>query len=229
MISMIDYLRAFRLFALTHRIQLFDRLPWTIWYHSALTLFIEELNLNLSDKHLDVGCGTGWLTLWASKHVKASIGLDFSEKMIKCAEINLSSGSFDSASFVKGNAFQLPFSNHEFDVVTGTMLLPTLPDPKQAISEIFRVLKPGGRIGLFIPTPELILSNAIQYAREQHFRGFDYDSFITWSLTGQRFSEADLDSIFSTYTLNRSKTRRILNDMALIYIVEKLNQKNQSI
>lgn len=221
MITIIDYLRAFRLFTLTNRIQLFDRLPHTKWYHSALTLFIKELDLNLSDTLLDVGCGTGWNTLWASRHVKTSIGLDFSEKMIRRAEINQKLESFDSASFLIGNALELPFSDDYFDVVTGTMLLPTLSNPKQALSEMFRVLKPGGRLGLFVPTPALNLANAKHYAREQDYRGFHYDSLITWSLTGRRFSEGDLDSLFSTSLHVRPKSRRILDDMALIYIVEK--------
>jgi ubiquinone/menaquinone biosynthesis C-methylase UbiE len=220
MISPLNYLRALKLLTLTNRVQLFDKLPHTKWYHSALSLFIEELKLNLSDTLLDVGCGTGWHTLWTSRHVNISIGLDISEKMLKRAEINLRSGSFDSVSLVKGNAFQLPFSDHKFNVVTGTMLLPTLPDPKQAISEMFRVLKPRGKLGLFVPTTELNVSNAKHYAREHRFSGFDYDSLITWPLTGRRFSKKEMNSFFSTHTNIHLKTRPILNDMAHIYLVE---------
>jgi ubiquinone/menaquinone biosynthesis C-methylase UbiE len=48
--------------------------------------------------------------------------------------------------FRLGDAQQLDFSDEEFDTVVATLLLSTVPDPERALSEMRRVLRPGGRL-----------------------------------------------------------------------------------
>lgn len=217
-------LHALRVFAFTDRIGLFDRLPHTAWYQGALETFLEDLKLQRTETLLDIGCGAGWLTLWSSQQTKASIGLDASEKMLRRAEINRLTGPFESASFVQGDALALLYPDETFEVVTGTMLLPVLTNPQRAVSEMLRVLRPGGRLGLFLPSPELTPGNARRYARNRMYRGFERDSLIAWSMTGRRFSEEDLDTLFASVPPIGRTSRRLLEGMALQYIVQKPQQ-----
>lgn len=217
----IDYIRAFKLFSLTSRTDLFDRLPQTKWYRSALEQFVELLHPMPSDKFLDIGCGAGWNVLWTSKHVKQAIGLDRSEPMIKRANFNLRSGNYNNASFVVGDAMKLPFPDNEFDLVTGTMLLPVLSNPEQAITEMIRVLRQGGKLGIFVPSPSLTPSNAKSFAKEHALKGFDHNTLITWSLTGNRFSEADLHNLVATHLPKNVEVHQALNGLALMCIIEK--------
>jgi SAM-dependent methyltransferase len=53
---------------------------------------------------------------------------------------------------VVANAEQIPFSSQRFDLVLCTQMLEYAPDPGQVLSEIYRVLKPGGRLFLSVPT-----------------------------------------------------------------------------
>lgn len=217
----IDYFRAIQVFALAGSANLFDRLPRTKWYRSALADFLAQLKPVATDTLLDVGCGAGWNVLWASKQVRHAVGLDRSASMIKQANLNLSTGNYDNVSFVKGDVMNMPFRDRVFDLVTGTMLLPVLPNPQQALEEMLRVLRPGGKLGLFVPSASLTSSNAKQYAAEQGLRGFDRNSLITWSLVGKRFSEADVQNLFSTAQTNGFETHALLGGMAIAVIIEK--------
>lgn len=221
MTSLSDALHALRVFAFTDRIGLFDRLPQTLWYQGALESFLEDLKLQRTETLLDIGCGAGWLTLWSSRQTKASIGLDASVKMLRRAEINRLAGSYESASFVQGDALALPYPDQTFDVVTGTMLLPVLQSPGRAVSEMIRVLRPGGRLSLFLPSPELTPGNARRYAKNRKYRGFERSSLIAWSITGRRFSEEDLDSLFASVPHSRRMSRKLMEGMAMQYIVQK--------
>ncbi|MWC29167.1 class I SAM-dependent methyltransferase [Paenibacillus sp. MMS18-CY102] len=224
MSSFLDTWRALRLFTFTDRIGLFDRLPQTAWYRHALESFLEDLKLQRTETLLDIGCGAGWLTLWSSRQTKASIGLDTSEKMLRRAEINRLAGAFESASFVQGDALALPFPDESFDVVTGTMLLPVLSSPGHAVSEMIRMLGPSGRLGLFLPSPELTPGNACRYADKHKYRGFERKSLHAWSMTGRRFSEEDLNSLFAFVPPAWRASRRLMDGMALQYIVQKPQQ-----
>ena len=92
---------------------------------------------------LDLACGTGDLCfLLAGKYQQGDItGLDLTEEMLVLAR---GANQYPNVRFVKGNMGQLDAFPESMDIVTGGYALRNAPDLKQAISEIHRVLKPGG-------------------------------------------------------------------------------------
>ena len=97
------------------------------------------------DTVLDVGAGTGFLTEAVSKIASKVIALDISRGMGEEAIAKMGSGNVE---FRIGNAESMPFQDSSVDAVIGNMVLHHCPHPGIAISEMSRVLKPGGRIAI---------------------------------------------------------------------------------
>ncbi|MET3575136.1 demethylmenaquinone methyltransferase [Bhargavaea ullalensis] len=96
---------------------------------------------------LDVCCGTGDWTLALSDAVGGTgsvTGLDFSANMLSVAEKKTSGR--DNIRLIEGNAMALPFEDGTFECVTVGFGLRNVPDLRKALSEMHRVLKPGGMI-----------------------------------------------------------------------------------
>jgi len=102
---------------------------------------------------LDICCGTGDLTFAFAGQGVISVGLDFSEQMLRVAQtrnqarlahgLPLGSGS---PRFIRGDAQQIPFRPNSFDTVTVGYGLRNLADWRLGLAEIYRVLNPGGRL-----------------------------------------------------------------------------------
>ncbi len=90
---------------------------------------------------LDVGCGTGYLIGLLRKQKQAAYyGLDLSPEMLKMAR-----AKFDNTVVLtEGSADCLPYADGTFDVVTCIQSFHHYPYPEKAMSEAYRVLKPGG-------------------------------------------------------------------------------------
>lgn len=118
----------------------------------------ELLNYRPGQLLLDVGCGTGDDVRALAGLVGATgrvVGIDFSLAMV--TEAARRSGREGGASyFCRGLAGRLPFPDSSFDGVRSERMLQHLRDPLAAVSEMVRVLKPGGRIVDFDPDWELV-------------------------------------------------------------------------
>jgi len=99
---------------------------------------------------LDLGCGTGWTMDALSElgYNRNIIGMDISSGMLKSAKKK-------GMTLLKGDAQNLPFNSASFDVVMAKGVLQHLPQFERAVSEIARVLKPGG-IALLANQGELL-------------------------------------------------------------------------
>ena len=98
---------------------------------------------------LDLGCGTGNMILRMQKEKPAEYyGLDLSEKMIEEAGSHLGAG----VDLRVGDAEELPYTDHMFDLVVCNASFHHYPKPEQSLAEIRRVLKPGGSLVLGDPT-----------------------------------------------------------------------------
>jgi len=101
----------------------------------------------VSGKALEVGPGPGYLGLEWLKHTEGTIlrGLDISDDMIVIAERNAKEyGLTDRVEYVKGDAGKMPFDNEHFDAVFSNGSLHEWAQPEGVLSEMGRVLKPGG-------------------------------------------------------------------------------------
>jgi SAM-dependent methyltransferase len=101
------------------------------------------------DVVLDVGSGSGTDILVAAIRTGPRgrvIGLDMTDAMIAKAQANVDKSGLKNIRIVNGEATKIPLDDSSVDVVTSNGVLNLVPDKQKAFNEIFRVLKPGGRL-----------------------------------------------------------------------------------
>jgi SAM-dependent methyltransferase len=96
---------------------------------------------------LDVGCGTGSLSLLLAQFGHRVTGVDLAPGMVERARGKLA-GAGLAARFVVGDAAAPPTGEERFDVLLSRHLVWTLPDPEAALREWVGRLRPGGRLVL---------------------------------------------------------------------------------
>lgn len=110
-----------------------------------------ELDLRPDDDLLEVGCGSARLLAEKAAHVRHVAGLDASEIQVRMARKRLANRiAAGTAEVVLGDAMALPWEDGRFSVVGSLNCLKFVPDPHKALSEMHRVLRPGGRLVLTI-------------------------------------------------------------------------------
>ena len=100
---------------------------------------------------LDLGCGAGFDACVAARLVGQTgqvVGVDVTPEMVNRAWELASLLPFRNLSFEVASAENLPFPNQFFDVVTSNGVFNLVIEKEKAAEEIFRVLKPGGRLHL---------------------------------------------------------------------------------
>ncbi|MFG1947228.1 class I SAM-dependent methyltransferase [Nonomuraea sp. NPDC048826] len=99
------------------------------------------------DTVLDLGCGTGRLTIPLSRLAKQVVGLDLCDGMLSVARRKAEQEGA-GIRFDQGDMCDLPYPDDSFDVITSTLALMHIPPEARptAVAEIARVLRPGGRI-----------------------------------------------------------------------------------
>ena len=119
-----------------------------VWQHKPETLWtIELLNIQQGESVLELGCGSGYamkLILEADNAEKV-VGLDLSPAVIRSAAIrNKKALQDEKAKLVQGNVKSLPFEDNQFEKVFSIHTLYFWDELSDTVSEIYRVLKPGG-------------------------------------------------------------------------------------
>jgi len=122
---------------------------------------LDSLALRGDERILDVGCGRGLLAIGAAKRLKTGkvIGidvwspLDISGNSADAAKANANlEGVAEKVRIETGDAQKLVYPDGHYDVVVSSLALHNIPDESgraQAIREMVRVLKPGGRLAIF--------------------------------------------------------------------------------
>lgn len=99
---------------------------------------------------LDLGCGAGENSVYFAKKGALCVATDYSPGMVEVA-LRLASANGINIKGCTTNAMQMDFPDNTFDIVYASNLLHHLPEPKMAIREMYRVLKPGGRACFWDP------------------------------------------------------------------------------
>jgi SAM-dependent methyltransferase len=107
--------------------------------------------LEPGEQVLDLGCGAGTDSLVAAQMVGPEgrvTGIDMTPEML--AKARSAAGELGAANveFVEAEAERLPFPDRSFDVVISNGVIDLVPDKDAVFAELFRVLRPGGRIQL---------------------------------------------------------------------------------
>jgi SAM-dependent methyltransferase len=122
----------------------------------VLTVDFEQFPVAAGERVLDMGCGGGRHAFALYKRGAQVVALD-----MDAAELKDVAGMFAaladevpagaSAQAVRGDAYRLPFADATFDKVIAAEILEHLPGDTDAMAELARVLKPGGRIAVTVP------------------------------------------------------------------------------
>lgn len=107
-----------------------------------------------SDRVLELGSARGDVTFFLARHVREVVGLDASDDALRMAERARLARGIGNASFAKGDVADLSqFGDASFDAVAAIDLVEHVDDPTliSMLVESRRVLKPGGRLGLYTP------------------------------------------------------------------------------
>jgi ubiquinone/menaquinone biosynthesis C-methylase UbiE len=133
---------------------LFDDWPdrYDQWFKTPIGKLVKETEADLihellclkhGEKLLDAGCGTGIFTFDFLSQRAEVVGLDISLPMLTNAYMKLKSYPFFA---VCGDMLHLPFRDNCFDKVVSVTALEFIEDANRAISELFRVTRPGGLV-----------------------------------------------------------------------------------
>ena len=126
----------------------FDRLMNPYDLNRRIEVIFDELLARQSLdalRVLDVGCGTGAFSLAASERGAVVTSLDIGIRLLARARAK------GANRVVAGDAMVLPFADGQFDIVVSSECIEHTPDPRRAVVEMLRVLRPGGRLVLTCP------------------------------------------------------------------------------
>ncbi len=141
---------------------------------------------------LDIGCGTGnFVRRVLKEHPVAEVwGLDFSRKMIAAGRQRIA-GSESRIQFVQADSESLPLDDNKFDLVTCSNSFHHYPNQAAAVFEMYRVLRPGGRLmiidgyrdriwGRFIfDVCVVAVEGAVHHASARRFRELFHEAGFT--------------------------------------------------
>jgi ubiquinone/menaquinone biosynthesis C-methylase UbiE len=125
----------------------------------------EAVDLHATDKVLDVAAGNGNASLAAARHFADVTSTDYVAALLEQGRLRAEADQLP-VTFRVADAEALPFPGESFDVVLSTFGVMFAPNQERAASELVRVVKPGGKIGLANWTPDGFIGRLFETMRD---------------------------------------------------------------
>jgi ubiquinone/menaquinone biosynthesis C-methylase UbiE len=181
-----------------------------VYHRYSLHPFLAEAAQSGGSKTaLDLGCGTGVVSVALAERGFTVIGVDHSPEMLEIARHKArEAGLADSCSFEEGDVRRLRFADGEFGIVTCQGLLHHLEDMQTCLAELERVLEPGGRFYISEPCREETAVKRLLRAG--------------WRLFKRRTAAAEPEIESVEEPISSVGLRRSLDQLSLEYEIEHL-------
>jgi len=161
----------------------FDDVPLGFWARAGHRT-VERLALPAGASVLDVGCGTGASAIPAAAAVgrKGSVvGIDLAERLLSRAQEKARNQGLSNLKFIQADMERAGFSDESFDAVISVFSVFFVPDMVKQVTELWRMVKPGGRLAIttwgpraFEPAATAFWAAVKEHAPpELHFGGFN--------------------------------------------------------
>ena len=175
----------------------------------------EFAKIKEGDTVIDLGSGAGNDAFIARKIIGESgkvVGIDFTEAMIKKATTNAEKLSFSNVTFRLGDIDDMPVTSNYADVIVSNCVLNLVPNKHKVISEIYRVLKPGGHFSI----SDIVLEGELP-ARWKEVAEL-YAGCVSGAIQKQVYLEIIEQAGFKNITLQKDKPIIIPDDILANYL-----------
>ena len=178
------------------------------------------------DLVVDLGSGAG-NDCFVARHETGEtgkvIGIDFTPAMIEKARENAEKLGHNNVEFRLGDIEKMPIAANRADVVVSNCVLNLVPDKKQAVCEIFRILKPGGHFSISDVVLVGLLPENIQSAAEM------YAGCVSGALQKNDYLHIIEQTGFKNITIQKEKPIIVPDDILINYLsAEQINDFKKS-
>ena len=175
----------------------------------------EFAKIKTGDTVIDLGSGAGNDAFIARKIVGENgkvLGIDFTEAMITKARANAEKINFNNVEFRLGDIDDMPVTSNYADVIISNCVLNLVPNKHKVISEIFRVLKPGGHFSISDIVLEGLLPAKWKEVAEL------YAGCVSGAIQKQVYLEIIAEAGFKNVTLQKDKAIIIPDNILANYL-----------
>jgi arsenite methyltransferase len=175
----------------------------------------EFAKIKTGDTVIDLGSGAGNDAFIARKIVGENgkvLGIDFTEAMIRKARANAEKLNFNNVEFRLGDIDDMPVTSNYANVIVSNCVLNLVPNKHKVISEIFRVLKPGGHFSI----SDIVLEGELP-AKWKEVAEL-YAGCVSGAVQKQVYLEMIKEAGFKNIILQKDKTINIPDDILANYL-----------
>lgn len=161
----------------------YSKLAGRLRLRRRINLFLKALKAGYCPSVLEIGCGTGEYTRGLKSEKIRLFCADISYNMIKKAREK--NPGAPNVYFVVSDAYRLPFKDGAFDAVVGNSILHHIVRVAEAVSQIRRVLKDGGRFAFSEPNmlnPQIFLQKNIAFIKKLSGDSPSEGAFLRWQI-----------------------------------------------
>jgi ubiquinone/menaquinone biosynthesis C-methylase UbiE len=125
-----------------------DEMRSSFYNEAVIDALAERAEVDGHTRVVDVGTGTGFVAAGLAPRVRSVVGVDSSPAMLAVAADNLHALGLDNVTLVEGTVDALPLDDDSVDAAVANMVLHHAQDPTAMLTEMARVVRPGGMVAI---------------------------------------------------------------------------------